>query len=65
MSALYAHPRYFKFKEKVSTVRTVFPDYLSVSYGYALYHFDDLDVNELWIEYGAGQHERWLLYMNI
>ena len=26
----------------------------------ALYHFYDLDVNELWIEYGVGQHKRWL-----
>ena len=25
----------------------------------ALYHFYDLDVKELWIEYGIGQHKRW------
>ena len=25
----------------------------------ALYHFYDLDVNELWIEYCVGQHKRW------
>ena len=27
----------------------------------AFYHSYDLDVNELWVEYGVGQHKRWLL----
>ena len=58
-------PQIFQVQAKNIHSTTVFPDYLSVSYGYALYHFYDLDVNELWTEYGAGQHERWLLYMNI
>ena len=26
---------------------------------FALYHFYGLDVNELWMEYGVGQHKRW------
>ena len=27
---------------------------------FSLYHFYDLDANELWMEYGVGQHKRWL-----
>ena len=34
MYILYGHPRYFKFKKKILTVRPVFSDYLSVSYDY-------------------------------
>ena len=26
----------------------------------ALYHFYDLDVNKLWVEYSIGQHKMWL-----
>ena len=26
----------------------------------ALYLFYNLDVNEIWVEYGVGQHKRWL-----
>ena len=36
MYALYGHPRPFQVQAKISTVRPVLPDYLSVSYDYGL-----------------------------
>ena len=35
------------------------PYYIVIQTVFALYHFYGLDVNELWMEYGVGQHKRW------
>ena len=41
---------------KKITIVTVDTDVVVI----ALYHFYDLNIEELWIEYGTGQHKRWL-----
>ena len=34
MDSLYDHTRYFEVQGKISTIKSVFPDYFSISYYY-------------------------------
>ena len=34
MDSLYDHTRYFEVQGKISTIKSVFPDYFSISYDY-------------------------------
>ena len=40
MYFLYNYPKYFMFKKKYQQMRSVFPDYLSVSYNYGASNLD-------------------------